>query len=204
MKLTVVFEHWHLGDGNYPPFSVGDTACLSFELDARTAAVVSSETPLGLEQIVDADYRVTASVVRIYPDEMGSQFAVFNGGGLRFYCPTEAAAKLRVGDVVLLEGPLLLDHYMWVEFLDRYPDPPDLFYSVQIDRIREVTIPERFIQRSERTVSSPTSVGPADYGGSARDVTRVGSDADTFAFSLLDLSVLPESSRAKKPTFLGA
>ena len=32
MKLTAVFEHWHLGDGNHPAFAVGDEVRLSFEL----------------------------------------------------------------------------------------------------------------------------------------------------------------------------
>jgi hypothetical protein len=34
MHFTVLFEHWHLGDGNYPAFSRGDTARLPFELYA--------------------------------------------------------------------------------------------------------------------------------------------------------------------------
>jgi hypothetical protein len=33
MKLTVVSELWHLGDGNYPAFAVGHEARLSFEPD---------------------------------------------------------------------------------------------------------------------------------------------------------------------------
>lgn len=61
-------------------------------------------------------------------------------------------------DVVRVDGPLLLDHYMWVEFLDRYPDPPDLFYRVRIDRIRVPAVPERLITKSANGVAGPTSL----------------------------------------------
>ena len=46
-----------------------------------------------------------------------------------------------------LAGTLLLDHYidhyLQVEYLDTYPDPPDLFYSLRVTRIRKVAVPER-------------------------------------------------------------
>jgi hypothetical protein len=144
-----------------------------------------------------------ARVVRIYRQESGSPLVVFETAGFRFYSLAEGVAALKLGDVVQVHGPLLLDHYMWVEFLDRYPDSPDLFYRVRIDRIRVAAVPERFISSSVNGVGGPTSVGPEDYGD-PREVTQVGEDAEAFSFSLLDLTILPDTTEPKKPTFFEA
>jgi hypothetical protein len=50
------------------------------------------------------------------------------------------------------------------EFLDDYPDPPDLFYNLRVARIRKVSIPETIVRRSPGGLSYPTTVGPADFG----------------------------------------
>ena len=36
------------------------------------------------------------------------------------------------------EGSLGLDTYYWVEFLDSYDAPPDLFYNLEVKRIRKI------------------------------------------------------------------
>lgn len=66
MHLTVVFEHWHLGDGNYPAFSAGDEARLSFELNAASVDQVSEAEVESVRQIQDADYEIVGRVIRSY------------------------------------------------------------------------------------------------------------------------------------------
>src|SRR5690242_6818889 len=163
MPLTVLFEHWHLGDGNYPAFSRGDSARLAFELYAsRCETPRRTESP-SLDQIRDCDYRATARIIRTY-DRGNSQFAVLEADWLRFYCTDGAVAEHAVGELVAVEGQLALDHYMWVEFLDRYPNTPDLFYNVIVERIRRVRIAERFVSRSDEALAYPTSLDSSNYG----------------------------------------
>jgi hypothetical protein len=202
MQLTVVFEHWHLGDGNYPAFALGDLARLSFELDSVTIAPAASDSLPSLTHIRDAEYECVARVLRTYPDGIDSHFAVFEADWLRFYSSSMGVAALKDGDTVALRGTFALDHYMWVEFLDRYPDPPDLFYGVRVMRIRRVRIPESFIHRGEKVVSHPTSLGPPQYDANTLvDVEEVEEPDDGPAFSILNLELLPPGTGPAQPTF---
>lgn len=70
------------------------------------------------------------------------------------------------GDRIEGFGRLLLDHYIWVEYLDTYEAAPDLFYSLNVERIRAVTIPESFIHRSKGGFSHPCSLRPGEYAPS--------------------------------------
>src|SRR5438128_12297366 len=49
MKLTAVFEHWHLGDGNYPALAVGDEVRLS--RPTIPAQFVGRQTEDGLDTL---------------------------------------------------------------------------------------------------------------------------------------------------------
>lgn len=204
MQLTAVFEHWHLGDGNYPAFVVGQEARLSFELDVTSAELADEATHDGLRKLRDAEYEVVGRVIRQYP-EGSSSFPVIESDWFRFYCPfSAAAADLPLGSRVRLRGRLALDHFGWVEFLDRYPDAPDLFYPVRVVRIRQVDIPERFIHRSEHGLAAPTALGTDEYHEwDVREVEMV-SDRESESFSLLDLELLPKSAGPQRPTFAGA
>jgi hypothetical protein len=202
MQLTIVFEHWHLGDGNYRAFAVGEDARLSFELHVDSFEVVSQEIDEQISQVRDAEYEIVGRVIRQYGDVDSSRFPVLEAGWLRFYCPHNFAPDLELGTMVRLRGVLALDHYQWVEFLEEYPNPPDLFYGVRVTRVRQVKIPERLIQRSAHGMGHPTSVGPDDYmPQQPREVRAVGDESDGPAFSLLDVEVLPSGEGPKRPSF---
>ena len=206
MKLTAVFEHWHLGDGNYYAFAVGDEVRLSFELDIDQMKLTSPDAPVSFEQIHDAEYAVTARVIRRYADGIDSAFPVLDAGPLRFYVPSSLASDLPPDTMVCLRGIFALDHYLWVEFLDRYADAPDLFYDVRVVRIRRITIPERFVRRAERSLSFPTSLRPEDYVCQGyEEVPRVEERSDRPSFSLIDFETLPAGTLVSaRPTFFGA
>jgi hypothetical protein len=206
MKLTAVFEHWHLGDGNYYAFAVGDNVRLSFELDIDQLELASPDAPVSVEQIRDAEYAVTARVIRRYADGIDSAFPVLDAGTLRFYVPSELASELLPNSTVRVRGALSLDHYLWVEFLDRYADAPDLFYDLRVARIRRIAIPESFVRKTKRSISFPTSLRPDDYtSDSYEDVARVDERSDGPSFSLIDFEMLPAGSvDLARPTFYGA
>ena len=97
------------------------------------------------------------------------------------------------------KGTLLLDYYIWVENLARYLNPPDIFFILEVTRIRKVQIPERFIHRSEKGKSGPTRVSPADFGIVIDLETMVGQKFDE-EFYLVDFN---EINRRDVPrTFL--
>ena len=77
---------------------------------------------------------------------------------------------------------MALDHYIWVEFLPSYPDPPDLFYKLRVSDICRVRIPERFIVRSGLTVSVPTRVSPKECGPDDVNFADMVADEDYVTF----------------------
>lgn len=206
MKVTAVFEHWHLGDRNYYAFAVGDDVRVSFELDVEEVELAPSDASCSVELIRDAEYAVTAQVIRRYADGIDSPFPVLEAGDLRFYAPSRLASDLPQDSMVRLRGTLALDHYLWVEFLDRYADPPDLFYNVRVIRIRRIAIPEQFIRRAGRTISHPTSLRSADYTAEGyEEVPRVEELPNGPSFSLIDFEMHPGRAGASaRPAFFGA
>jgi hypothetical protein len=204
MQLTAVFEHWHLGDGNYPAFRVGDEVRLSFEMAADEMAHAAGRMT-GLVPLRDAEYEVVADVIKHYAKSDGSSFPVFQADWFRFYIPPGEPNDFAVGVRVRLRGTVALDHFFWVEFLERWTDPPDLFYGCRITRIRQVRIPPHLVNRSEWSMSHPASVGPADYApDDVVDVAAVVEESANPAFSLLDLEILPVGAGPERPSFLGA
>ena len=154
MQLTAVFESWHIGDGNYPPLHRGQLVRLSFELEASNLAIAPVAAGARFEHRGNAEYRGVGRVLRVYRGE--ASIAVIEANGFRFYVNGPVAENLAAGASVEFAGTLLLDHYLWVEFLSRYSDPPDLFYNLRVTRILRVSVPERFIARHSRGKALPT------------------------------------------------
>jgi hypothetical protein len=140
VQLTAIFETWHLGDGNYPPLHKGQLVNLSFEFLPYSLSKSSTPKASKFEQIEDAEYRFAGTVLKIYDDPPKSKVVVVQAETFRFYInsfPTKSEL-LKEGDGCEGIGRLLFDHYIWVEFLSNYKDPPDLFYSLRLTSIRAV------------------------------------------------------------------
>jgi hypothetical protein len=176
MELFAVFETWHIGDGNYPPLSKGQLVNLSFEVEPDEIQLVENTSEIEFLHLGHAVYQFTGKVLRVYNEQRAeSRIIVVETGSFRFYLHSYKAllkaSTFRPGNVINGRGVLLLDHYLWVEFLSSYADPPDLFYTLRVDDIWRYRIPERFIKRSDRGIAYPTRVRPEDYGPD--DVTKV-------------------------------
>jgi hypothetical protein len=131
-RRSAVFETWHLGDGNYLPLHKGMFVNLSL-----------------FRHLGEANYQFTGSVLREYKDQDDPEWLiVVECSGFRFYITGSSSQRCRAGQVVHGRGTLLLDHYLWVEFLHQYPDPPDLFYKLRVERIWMNQIPDRYISQS--------------------------------------------------------
>jgi hypothetical protein len=184
VQLTAVFESWHIGDGNYPPLHRGQLVRLSFELQPIRLITCSENPRPTLTHAGNAHYTGNGLVLRRY--EHDEPVAVIDAAGFRFYVHGPKATKgLVPGTHVEFEGTLTLDHYLWVEFLERYDDAPDLFYNLQVTRIRKVGIPERLVRRLGTSISYPTIVAPNDFGTVEELDTMEGQDF-TQEFYVLD------------------
>lgn len=154
-------------DGNYPPLSVGDHVNLSFEFEHDALEDAAQDVPHHFTLKGSAEYEFCGSVLRNYNKSDGTPILIIEAAEMKFYINSAEVFGYRSGQQIKGHGTLLLDHYIWVEFLDRYADPPNLFYNLKVNRIRKVQIPERFIQRNLQGKTLPTRVNvnelSADY-----------------------------------------
>lgn len=205
LQLTAIFETWHLGDGNYPALEKGQLVNLSFEIEADFLSTSISAEHGRFERIKDAEYRFEGTVLKVYGDS-SDQIMVIQAGQFRFYVnsfPREMPA-LKEGESCKGSGRLLLDHYIWVEFLSTFQTPPDLFYPLRVRRIRSVKIPETFVSRYEKGMSGPTSLPHEKYSDAdIVEIERMGVEAGDWLFYLVDFD---DSNIGTEPiplTFLG-
>ena len=199
MQVTAIFESWHVGDGNYPPLSRGQLVRLSFELEPTSLVLRRGASEPRFEHMGDAEYRGVARVLRRYRGD-DNPLVVLEAGAFRFYIHSPAAAPLAAGEWVEFAGTLLLDNFIWVEYLHTYPDPPDLFYTLRVARIRRVSVPERFVSRHESGKALPTRVGPGDFEGVQELATMEGQSFDE-EFFVIDFESAPLEGAAVPLTF---
>jgi hypothetical protein len=156
-RLTAIFEDWLLGDGCYPPLHRGQFVNLAFMIEptvARRERVGAAD----FETREDATCRMRGIVTWAYSTR-STPIVVLEAGDFRCYVESSKVAGWQPGMQAEIEGTLLLDYYIWSEFIvEHHPDAPDLFYPLRVTRIRRAYVPETAIVRGERSVSWPTSV----------------------------------------------
>jgi hypothetical protein len=193
IKICATFEEWYLGDGTYPPLTKGQKVNLSFYVNP-TELQLSTRTDFEFKQNQYSDYSYCGRVIKTYESEENSEINIVDCGQFRFYIEgSPKIPKLKEGQFIEGRGMLLLDYYMWVENLADYSDAPDIFYNYQVDAIRKVKIPEKFIGRSGGSISHPSSLSPADY--SDKDIFEISdmrTDDGRTSFYLLDLDPINE------------
>jgi hypothetical protein len=188
LQLTAVFETWHLGDGNYPPLHNGQLVNLSFEFMPYSLVKSTELKPSKFEQVKDAEYSFAGTVLKVYGDPPKGKLVVVQADDFRFYInsfPTHSPL-LKEGDRCEGFGRLLLDYYIWVEFLSSYKDPPDLFYSLRLTSIRAVKIPDSFVSRTVNAQAGPASLGQDDYSNDdIQEVERMEDSHGNWSFYLV-------------------
>ena len=154
---------------------------LSFELQPETIVKVDQKQQASMKQLQDAEYEFCATVLKVYSGD--ERIVVVQMKDFRCYIHSFPRGKLelKAGDMVHGQARLLLDHYIWVEYLHTYESAPNLFYNLKVKAIRAVRIPESFIHRSEKGFSHPCSLKPGQYGPSdTRDVQRMEDESCEF------------------------
>lgn len=174
---------------------------LSFELEPDEITTSEEAPPSSFEHLGEANYKFSGEVVRAYEeDEPLQRLIVLECPGFMFYL-TGPASSFRVGDKVEGRGTLLLDHYLWVEFLHQYPDPPNLFYKLRVERIWRNQIPDRYIHRTSNALSRPTRLPHSE--GEPIEVRSMESDSSAayYVVEFSDDDIDPETDIPR--TFLG-
>jgi len=189
----VIFEEWHLGDGNYPPLYKGQKVNLSFHIHPDNKQINANEEYY-FNPIVDSNYTFSGKVIRNYINNE-KQIIIIDTGSFKFYLE-EFDLNFRpfVGQFVSGNGRLLLDYYIWVENLDDYPDAPDIFYNFEILQILRISIPECFIVRYKDGGNSyPTSLTPDEYDNDhIQEIEDMADDTNGYRFYLLKLILIDE------------
>lgn len=154
MEISSIFESWLIGDGAYPMLSIDDEVNLSFEVQFSKIKKSDNQNLL-FKHISFAEYKICAKVIRRY-DNDGNPLFVFDARLLKFYSLNIEIKDLKDGDFITGKGTLLFDHYIWVENLDSYNNPPNLFYNFKVNKILKAKMPEQFISRHSKGKALPT------------------------------------------------
>ncbi len=207
MKLTAIFEQWHLPDGNYPPFSVEDEVCLAFQVEVEGESLNLTEASdphvTSFEHQGFGEYSFYAKLIRIYQNPTETPLAIFEASGFRFYIEHPDLPTLQCGRYYSGTGTLLLDYYIWTEFLGDYEDPPDLFLQLRVTRMRCVRIPERFIHRRNDGKSMPTRISRTEVEEhDIKDITDIDGQAGDEEFYVLEFDSAGMEDKTIPITFI--
>lgn len=215
MPLTVIFEEWYLGDGLYPLLRRGQLVKLAFEIDPRRAEVAYGMASSYFERLADAEYRFRGTVLAAEGRSPGHQPAIVSAGSRRFALLDTSGQHFPAGAMVEGEGTLTLDIDSWALALrdGRFGDSLDLFAAFRLERIRRVTIPERFVLRNSFGVGGPTYVAADEYAaGDVDEIEEMDERQDTRTdlpleqrrqiFYLLDLAEVDDPANSIRITFV--
>ena len=202
--ITAVFENWHIGDGNYPPLHRGQLVNLSFEFEPGTLAKASLKMAKEFTHVGNAEYRFCGDVLNTYRRELGPEIIIIEADSFRFYILSQDVGRYAPADIVVGTGTLLLDHYIWVENLKEYTNPPDLFYTLRVKQIRKVQTPEQFIKRYEGGKSLPTRLAPKDYADiHVEELETMEGQPFDEEFYIIDFDLAEAEKGTVRRTFTG-
>jgi len=190
-NICVTFEEWHLGDGNYPPLHRGQKVNFSFYISLTNKQILENGECY-FKQNRYSDYSFCGKVIRTYQSVDDGQIIIVDTGNFKFYIE-DSKFSVNIGQFISGQGVLLIDYYIWVEYLSSYDNPPDLFYNFIVENISKVKIPEKFIYRHDKGYSSPTSLAPSDYSETDLiEIEDMRNDKSETSFYLLNLKTIDQ------------
>lgn len=191
-KICVTFEEWYIGDGTYPPLTKGQNVNLAFYIQPYEKTFTTNSTYL-LKQLKNSDYEFSGKIIRDFQDS-DNRVIVVDTQKLLFYIEILGTeTKSLEGQFVFGKGQLLIDYYIWAEYFCNYENAPDLFYNFNVDKIRKVKIPEKFIHRHNSGFSAPTSLATNDYNeNDTEEIEDMNDKKSDTSFFLLDLKPITD------------
>ncbi|HMS67592.1 MAG TPA: hypothetical protein PKD18_05630 [Saprospiraceae bacterium] len=191
-KICVTFEEWYIGDGTYPPLTKGQNVNLALYIQPYEKTFTTNSSFL-LKQLKNSDYEFSGEIIHDFQDS-DNRLIVIDTKKLLFYIEIpDTETKSLEGQFVLGKGQLLIDYYIWAEYFCNYENAPDLFYNFNVDKIRKVKIPEKFIHRHGSGFSAPTSLATNNYNeNDTEEIEDMNDKKSDISFFLLDLTPITD------------
>jgi len=181
-----------MSDGTYDPFKKGQKANLSFYIKLEKIRK-SGEKEFYLKQEKYSDYLFCGEVICSYT-ENNLSLLVIDTGHYKFFIegPGEKVLFLP-GQFIKGKGQIIVDYFIWGESLCKIENAPDIYYDFIIDRILQVSTPEKFTAENDCISISPTSLGSSDYtDNDLVEVIDMLDDESEYSFYLLELRKIDE------------
>jgi hypothetical protein len=141
LSLCATFENWFIVDGNYPLLKKGQKVNISFFMQSINFKI-NDEELYQFDQIKYSDYNFCGKVIYTFHD-----LIVIETMSIKLYIKNhDKNNKISVGQFVKGSGKLMIDPFHWVMDLDKFVNPPNLFYNMQITKLYLVGIPVNFIK----------------------------------------------------------
>lgn len=191
-NLCVTFEEWYIGDGTYPPLKKRQNVNLAFYIQPFNKTI-TTKTEYFFRQLKNAEYEFSGQIIRDFKDT-DIRLIVIDTKQFLFYIElADLKTKTLEGQFIIGKGQLLIDYYIWSEYFCNYENVPNLFYNFEINNIRKVQIPEKFVHRHEKGFSAPTSLSTDDYDeNDTIEIEDMNDNKSDISFFLLDLKPINE------------
>jgi hypothetical protein len=189
-NICATFETWYIGEGTNSPFHKGQKVNLSFYVKPEKIRK-SVKKEFYLQQTKYSDYLFCGEVICRYT-EKNLSLLVINTGYYKFFIERyRGKSSPSPGQFVKGKGQIILDYFIWAETLQKIDNAPDIYYNFKIDRILQVSVPERFKFENDEIAFSPTSIDSSEYTDD--DVVEVQDMNDENGdFYLLELKQINE------------
>lgn len=191
-NLCATFETWCMIDGTYEPFQKGQKVNLSFNIKPEKIRK-SVKKEFYLKQEKYSDYLFCGKVICIYT-ENNLSLLVIDTGHYKFFIEGPGGKSLfSPGQFVKGKGQIIVDYFIWGESLYKIENAPDIYYDFIIDRILQVSTPEKFTAENDCISISPTSLGSSEYtDNDLVEVIDMLDDESGYSFYLLELRKIDE------------
>jgi hypothetical protein len=189
-NICATFETWYIGEGTYSPLHKGQKVNLSFYIKPEKIRK-SVKKEFYLKQTKYSDYLFCGEVICSYTEKNFSLLVIDTGHYKLFIERYRGKSSPSPGQFVKGKGQIILDYFIWAETLHEIDNAPDIYYNFIIERILQVTVPERFKFENDEISFSPTSLDSSEY--TYYDVVEVQDmNGESGDFYLLELKQIDE------------
>jgi hypothetical protein len=136
MEIKLALDPWIVQDGNYSDFTVATTIQFALEFHPRVY-VVSEVKQKSFSHVDRNTYRVYGEIT--FADENIDEEVWILDFGVSAYCQSPDLRGLVKGMYVEAEIDLGIDHYAYMEFLNKRQGIPPIIYDWEINQIEKYT-----------------------------------------------------------------
>ena len=182
---NIYLSAWIIQDGNYPDFSVGQTAEFAVEFFVDSSRPIEcAEQRISATHTEDSGYDVVAKSILQQPE-----LTILDVGILVYSKRKPEFQKFPVGALLQTRLSLSIDPYDYFQFLSKNPTVPPLIYSWHVLSIRRQTAP--FIEIGDDSGRKMRGRDLTKFGYEEIEKTNAWSDDGGFGEYILCCELLP-------------